>query len=136
MIADDETGLRRLVCATTTILCMMTASAHAAPGKTTWTGYLYQGPGLHYSVVDEFAQATDLDVVKCAKEWCEVRLGDRTGYVLSEIVSQTSLDRPPAGVLAQPAASVRAASPSGPCFDANQKGGNGGNAMTIFCRND
>lgn len=121
------------VAVTTILTCALTATAYAAAGETTWTGYLYQGPGSHYSVVDELAQSTKLDVIGCAREWCEVRVGNREGYVLAEIVTRLSLDHPPAGVLAQPATTVEASPPKGPCFEANQTGGNGGSAKTVFC---
>lgn len=110
------------------------ADAFAAPAATTWTGYLYQGPGYRYAVTDEVPQASAIDVGKCADGWCQATVGGRVGYLRAEIVSRGSLVRPGEGILAQPAAAVSALPPKGPCFEANQTGGNGGNAMTVFCQ--
>ena len=111
-----------------------TASAWADSGETTWTTYLYEGPGSHYVVVDEVPQAQALEVLGCAKGWCHVSYGGRAGYVEADVVVHGSDNpvNPPAGVLAQPAAALES-TPKGPCFTANQKGGNGGNALTLFC---
>ena len=109
-------------------------AAYGAPGKTTWTGYLYQGPGYRYAVTDEVPQASDIDVGRCADGWCEATVGDRIGYMRAEIVTRGSLDKPGPGILAQPAGALSPLPPKGPCFEANQTGGNGGNAMTVFCQ--
>ena len=117
-----------------TVLCgLLGARAIAAPATTTWTGYLYQGPGYRYLVTDEVAQATSVDLIGCENEWCEVMLENRRGYIRADIVNQNDLAKPRLGVLTQPAASLGKTSPPGPCFEANQTGGNGGNAKTIFC---
>ncbi len=127
-----STKLLLTVCIPT--MLVLAGAAHAEPGKTTWTGYMYQGPGYHYSVVSEVPQATSLDVGRCADGWCQVTVGDRIGYVLAEIVvTSGSFDKPGPGILAQPAAAVSPLRPPGPCVEANQRGGNGGNAMTRFC---
>ena len=119
------------------IVCLPTimaaAGAGAEPAKTTWTGYMYQGPGDHYAVVDEVPEFSTLDVSGCGNGWCHVTFGKRTGYLKSEIVAQGDLANPGPGKLANPAAALGAAPPKGPCFEANQTGGNGGNAMTVFC---
>ena len=109
-------------------------AAYSAPGKTTWTGYLYQGPGYRYSVTDEVPQASSIDVGRCADGWCEATVGGRVGYLRAEIVTLGSLDKPAPGILAQPAAALSPSPPKGPCFEANLTGGNGGNAMTVFCQ--
>ena len=110
------------------------AAANGAPARTTWTGYLYQGPGYRYSVTDEVPQATSIDVGRCGEGWCQATIGDRVGYLRAEIVTRGSLDKPGEGILAQPAAALSAVPPKGPCFEANQTGGNGGNALTVFCQ--
>ena len=112
-----------------------TGLAAAEPGRTTWTTYLYQGPGPHYSVADEINQLQPIDILGCAKDWCQVVYEGRTGYVLAEVVVRAGEDpaNPPPGVLAQPAAALGPA-PKGPCFTANQTGGNGGNDLTRFCQ--
>ena len=109
-------------------------AAYGAPGKTTWTGYLYQGPGYRYAVTDEVPQASAVDLGRCADGWCEATVGGRVGYLRAEIVTRGSLDKPGPGILAQPAAALSTSPPKGPCFEANQTGGNGGNAMTVFCQ--
>lgn len=110
------------------------AAAYGAPAKTTWTGFLYQGPGYRYAVTDEVPQASVIDVGRCAEGWCRATVGDRIGYLRAEIVTRASLDKPGEGILAQPAAALSPLPPKGPCFEANQTGGNGGNAMTVFCQ--
>ena len=122
------------IAAVSIIICYsIVGSAHAESATTTWTAYLYQGPGAHYSVVDELPQATPLDLAGCENGWCRVTSGDRVGYLRAEVVARGDPAHPPAGVLPQPAAALSAAPPPGPCVEANQTGGNGGNAMTIFC---
>lgn len=110
------------------------AAARAEPGLNTWTTFLYEGPGKHYQVSDEIFQLTPLEVLGCADGWCHVKLETRSGYMLDEVVVVRGQDpaNPPAGKLAQPAASI-VSNPAGPCFVANQKGGNGGNMLTRFC---
>ena len=108
-------------------------AAFGAPAKTTWTGYLYRGPGYHCAVTDEVPQESAIDVGRCVEGWCQATVGDRVGYLRAEIVTRGSLDKPGEGILAQPAAAVSVLPPKGPCFEANQTGGNGGNAMTLFC---
>lgn len=117
-------------------VCLFVSSASAAtaaPATTTWTTYLYQGPGTRYSVVDEVPQATRLDDAQCSAGWCKVTLGNRTGFLLAEVVAFGNPAQAATGVLPQPAASLSPLPPPGPCVEANQTGGNGGNAMTIFC---
>ena len=109
-------------------------AAYGAPAKTTWTGYLYQGPGYHYAVTDEVPQQSAIDVGGCADGWCQATVGGRVGYLRAEIVTRGSLSRPGEDILAQPAAALSALPPKGPCFEANQTGGNGGNALTVFCQ--
>ena len=106
--------------------------ASSDQGQITWTTYLYQGPSTHYAVVGEVPQATLLDVGACKDGWCAVSYAGRSGFVMSEVVTKGDPSKPEPGVLPQPAASI-VPQPSGSCFEANQKGGNGGNAMTIFC---
>ncbi len=117
------------------VLAGTTGTAAAEPGLTTWTTYLYQGPGSHYSVADEINQLQPIDILGCAKGWCQVVYEGRTGYVLAEVVVRRGEDpaNPPPGVLAQPAAALEPA-PKGPCFTANQMGGNGGYDLTRFCQ--
>ena len=110
------------------------AAAIGAPAKTTWTGYLYQGPGYRFAVTDEVPQASTIDVGSCVEGWCQAVVGGRAGYLRAEIITRGSLDRPGNGVLAQPAAALSPLPPKGPCFEANQTGGNGGNAMTVYCQ--
>ena len=110
------------------------AAARAEPGLVTWTTYLYEGPGRHYQVNDEVEQMTALDVLGCADGWCHVAFEGRTGYLMAEVVVTRGQDpaAPPPGKLGQPAASLTP-TPRGPCFESNQKGGNGGNELTRFC---
>ncbi len=110
-------------------------AARAEPGEITWTTYLYEGPGGHFRVVDEALQAQAVEILGCANQWCHVSYGDQSGYVHAEVVVHAGENaaNPPAGVLAQPAAALEPA-PKGPCFVANQKGGNGGNELTSFCQ--
>ena len=118
--------------ATCAALAVLWCPAFADQGQITWTTYLYQGPGTHYSVVGEVPQATNLDVGTCKDGWCEVRYAGRNGFVMSELVAKGDPSKPAPGLLPQPAASI-VAQPAGPCFEVNQKGGNGGNAMTYVC---
>lgn len=116
-------------------LAFVPAMAHADSGSATWTTYLYEGPGWHYSVMTEVFQGQRFDVIGCTKDWCKISYEENTGFVPAEVVvkgTESPLD-PPKGVLAQPAVGL-VADPKGPCFPANQKGGNGGNAMTWFCQ--
>ena len=110
-------------------------AARAEPGATTWTTYLYEGPGAHFRVVGEVDQMQAVEILGCADQWCRISYDDQSGYVHAEVVVRAGEDaaRPPAGVLAQPAAALEPA-PKGPCFVANQKGGNGGNELTSFCQ--
>lgn len=113
-------------------LCTSAPSAMADQGQITWTTFLYQGPGSHYAVTGEVPQATTLDVGACKEGWCAVSYAGRSGFVRSEVVAKGDPSKPEPGVLAQPAASIRP-QPAGPCFEVNQKGGNGGNAPTYVC---
>ena len=109
------------------------SGAYAAPAETTWTGFLYQGPGDRYAVVDEVPEFSQVDMATCDKDWCRVTFGGKTGYLKSEIVVPGNLADPGPGKLAQPAAALADHPPKGSCFEANQTGGNGGNALTVFC---
>ena len=129
MIPSKSLGI--IVCSAA-VFCWSAAPASAEPATTTWTAYLYQGPGTHYSVVDELAQAAHVELSECRDGWCKATSGNRFGYLQAEVVTTGDPAHPPAGVLAQPAAALGPA-PPGPCVEANQTGGNGGNAMTIFC---
>ena len=106
--------------------------ASAEQGQNTWTTFLYQGPGTHFSVIGEVPQATALNVAGCKDGWCEVSYEGRRGYVMAEIVAMGDPSKPAPGLLPQPASSL-VAQPAGPCFEVNQKGGNGGNALTTIC---
>lgn len=117
-----------MVCA----LTIAATGAHAAPA-TTWTTYFYQGPGDRYALVDEVPQATVIDDAKCAGDWCKVTLGGRIGFVRADVVALHGGAQASSGVLQQPAASLTSLPPAGPCLEANQTSGNGGNAKTIFC---
>lgn len=124
--------LRR--CSLAAVLALAAAGpALADQGQITWTTYLYQGPDTHYSVIGEMPQATTVELVgACANGWCEIQSEGRRGFVMAEVVAKGDPTHPGPGVLAQPAASI-VLQPAGPCFDVNQKGGNGGNAMTTVC---
>ena len=132
----DGQRLRRAICGISFVasLCA-TGAAQAEPGSITWTTYLYQGPSTHYQVSDEVMQLQPVDILGCANGWCHVSFEGRAGYVLAEVVVHAGENpaAPPAGVLGQPAASLEP-NPRGPCFMANQKGGNGGNELTQFCQ--
>ena len=110
-------------------------AARADSGETTWTTYLYEGPNDHYNVVDEVPQSQTFEILKCENGWCQIAYDHRSGWVEADVVIHEHQDavNPPAGVLAQPAASIEA-HPKGPCFPVNIKGGNGGNAPTYMCQ--
>lgn len=129
--SSSRAAIIRLVAGGCVLLSAATA-AHADPGQLTWTTYLYSGPNLHYPVIDEVFQATAVDVGACGNGWCEISFDGKRGFVMSELVAKGDPSKPEPGVLPQPAASI-VAQPAGPCFDVNQKGGNGGNAMTTIC---
>ena len=126
---------RAALCLTTTAALFGAAAspAFAEPGQNTWTTYLYQGPSTHYMVIGEVPQATSFDVIGCKDAWCEVSFEARRGFIMSEVVTTGDPSKPAPGLLTQPAAAM-VELPAGPCFEINEKGGNGGNAMTIFCR--
>ena len=111
----------------------ISAEPPRGPAQSTWTTYLYQGPGYRYMVIDEVPQATHFTVLGCTSLWCEVQYDAHRGYLRQEIIAQGDPAQPAAGVYAQPAADVTPNAPDGTCFEANQTGGNGGNAMTVFC---
>ncbi len=106
--------------------------AVAEPGQNTWTTFLYEGPSTHFMVIGEVPQATLFDIIACKDAWCEVSFEGRRGFLMSEIVAKGDPSKPAPGLLPQPAAAL-VAQPAGPCFEVNQKGGNGGNAMTTVC---
>ena len=106
--------------------------AFAQAGQTTWTTYLYQGPGPHYMVIGEVPQSTDVDVIACKDGWCDVGFEGKRGFVMSEVVATGDPSKPAPGLLPQPAATPMV-QPAGPCFEVNEKGGNGGNALTYVC---
>ena len=113
----------------------VSSPALAEPGQVTWETYLYAGPGQRYQVLDEVPQQQNVDIGSCSGGWCEISYDQRSGFVLAELVIRATENaaKPPQGVLAQPAANLEV-HPKGPCFTANQKGGNGGNEMTQFCQ--
>ncbi len=116
-----------------TVLAAAASPAFAEQGQNTWTTYLYQGPSKHYMVIGEVPQATLFDIVECKDGWCEVSFEGRTGFVMSEVVATGDPSKPAPGLLPQPASGL-IAQPAGPCFEVNQKGGNGGNEMTYICQ--
>lgn len=128
--ARGPSALSRSILAAAVLLAA--GPALADQGQITWTTYLYQGPSTHYSVIGEMPQATTVDVLTCANGWCEIQSEGRRGFVMAEVVAKGDPAHPGPGVLPQPAASITAL-PAGPCFDVNQTGGNGGNAMTTIC---
>lgn len=127
---SNSVVLRALAAAT--ILGAGSSTAFAEQGQNTWTTYLYQGPSTHYMVIGEVPQATLFDIIECKDAWCEVSFGGRRGFLMSELVATGDPSKPAPGLLPQPAAGL-VAQPAGPCFEVNQKGGNGGNAMTYVC---
>lgn len=127
-----KTLVSSVVLSCSVIVGLGASCAYAEPGQTTWTTFLYQGPSTHYMVVGEVPQATELDVLSCKDGWCQVSFEGRTGYLMSEVVATGDPSKPAPGLLTQPAAAM-VAEPKGPCFVVNQKGGNGGNALTYVC---
>ena len=123
-----------VACAVVTAVLSGTMPAPAESATTTWTTYIYQGPGPRYSVVTEVPQASRIDVIGCANAWCQIVLGDKVGYLQAEVIARTAPAAPSAGVLAQPAAAVDRTAKLGDCFGALQTSGNGGHAQTIFCQ--
>ena len=77
-------------------------------------------------------QATPVDVLACKDGWCDVTFEGKRGFLMSEVVATGDPSKPAPGLLPQPAAAM-VPLPKGPCFEVNQKGGNGGNAMTTVC---
>ena len=133
---QGERGRRRAICGAWFAATLCSAGvARADPGTITWTTYLYQGPSTRYQVADEVTTLQRVDIVGCANGWCRVSYEGRTGYVMADVVVHAGENptAPPSGVLAQPAASLEA-NPRGPCVEVNQKGGNGGNALTRICQ--
>ena len=133
-VLGSRSGLVPAVAALVMTSVVASTPSLADPGQSTWTTYLYEGPGAHYMVVDEMPQGTSFDIVKCAQDWCEVSWGERRGFLRQEIVAHGNPATPEAGVLAQPAAAIVPVQPAGPCIEANQTSGNGGNAPTVFCQ--
>ena len=128
-------ALALLLCAAGPSRAEPSAGITSESGTITWTTYLYQGPSTHYQVADEITSLERVDILGCADGWCRINYGGRTGYVMAEVVAHAGENpvAPLAGVLAQPAASLQP-HPRGPCFEANQKDGNGGNELTQFCQ--
>ncbi len=104
------------------------------PGQTSWDTFMYEGPGLHYMVIDEVTQGQVLSILGCSNGWCEVSYeGGKPGYVTAEVVTTSEPARPAPDFLPQPAAAI-IANPPGPCVEALQTSGNGGKDPSLFCQ--
>jgi uncharacterized protein YraI len=83
-------------------------AAMSPPARTHWSTYLRAGPGSRFAVIDELRHDSAVTVRSCAHEWCEVLVGQTTGYINQDALR---LPRPPA-----------AESGAQACFVANQTG--------------
>ncbi len=102
-------------------------------GQTSWDTYLYEGPGYHYSVIDEVDQGHPLQIINCSNEWCKVVFdGGRRGYIIAEVLTTGDPAKAEPGFLPNPATAI-IPNPPGPCFDALQTEGNGGTQPTRYC---
>jgi len=84
--------------------------AVSAPTLTHWSTYLRAGPGSHYAVIDEVRHHSPVTVRGCADHWCQVSVGQTSGYIDQDALLLPSL--PPAA----------ARSETQGCFVADQTG--------------
>ena len=106
------------------MVAALAALAAAAPASA-WADraaratFLRAGPGLHYAVTDEVDREANLDVLRCADAWCEVRFEGAVGWVEAATVTAQAAPAP------QPKGTE-------PCFE-DRQAGYGKGERTRFC---
>ena len=75
-------NILRPVLVATAILSLSAVAAFATPATTRGPTRLYDGPSTRFQVLDELPANTDVDVIGCSREWCQIWSDeDQQGFV-------------------------------------------------------
>ena len=75
-------NILRPVLVATAILSLSAVAAFATPATTRGPTRLYDGPSTRFQVLDELPADTDVDVIGCSREWCQIWSDeDQQGFV-------------------------------------------------------
>lgn len=110
-----------IVAALAALAAVVPASAWA--DRATRATFLRAGPGLHYAVTDEVDNEANLDVLRCADAWCEVRFEGAVGWVQAATVTTQAAPAP---------APTQQSKETQPCFE-DRQAGYGKGERTRFC---